>query len=86
MKSVHPFPNDSVNTSGYEWGNANILVLQGKGGHPTDQGQAGSSSKELWQPDSVLLTLSLFVDLFLFQCRPDQNWHEQTHSVKLVEL
>lgn len=39
VQRVHPFTNDNVNTSFYEWGNVNILVLQGKGQHISDQGQ-----------------------------------------------
>lgn len=47
------------------------------------KGRVGISSKEPWKPNSVFLTLSLFVDLFLFQCRPNQIWHEQTLSAEV---
>lgn len=46
------------------------------------KGRVGISSKELWKPHSVFLTLSLFVDLFLFQCKPNQIGQEQTHSAE----
>lgn len=45
--------------------------------------RAGITYKEVWKPASVFLTLSLFVDLFLFQCRPNQIWHEQTLSAEV---
>lgn len=37
---------------------------RGKGGTQMTKGRLGTSSGELWKPDSVFLTLSLFVDLF----------------------
>lgn len=77
---VHPFTTVNVNTSFYEWGNVNILTLLGQGGHTNDQGQGWH---RLWKPDSLFLTLSLFVDLFLFQCRPNQIGHEQTLSAEV---
>ena len=56
---------------------------RGKGGTQMTKDRVGMSSKELWKPNAVFLTLSLFVDLFLFQCRPNQIWHEQTLSAEV---
>lgn len=64
VQRVRPFTTDNVNTSCCEQGNVKILILQGQGGHTNAKGRLGTSSGELWKPDSVCLTLSLFVDLF----------------------
>lgn len=80
---IQPFTDNNINTSSYKQGNVNILILQGKGRH-TDlvatNTVLGSAPKSSGSLTFVFLTLSLFVDLFLFQCKPDQICQEQTLS------